>query len=198
LVRHAEVENPNDIEYMRLPGFGLSAWGRKQASELADFFEDKNISHIYASPLLRTKETAKIIAKGKLKISYCDELIEANFRKWEGIKRSERPKLEVEGYYNHPVKYSAILGESLADIQKRVMGKIFEIVENNQGRNMLIVSHASPVILASLFFRREPLSKFSKTTVNYAGVTTITFDNELECIGIHYNEYVGQREDENE
>ena len=193
VVRHAEVDNPENIEYMRLPGFGLSDWGRSQAEQLRDFFDDKKINIIYSSPLDRTKETAKIIAHGKIKVEYSRNFIEANFKKWEGIKRSERPRSEVDGYYRDPMKYSAIFGESLSDIQKRVLEKLFVVIEKNKGKNIIIVTHASPLIVAMLFFMKRPLSDFSKITVNYGGVATITFDDELECKGVVYNEYVKQR-----
>jgi probable phosphoglycerate mutase len=178
---------------MRLPGFGLSEWGRGQAEKLRDFFDDKKIDKIYSSPLDRTKETAKIIASDKTRIEYSNNFIEANFKKWEGVKRSERAKSEVEGYYRDPVKYSAILGESLSYIQKRVLEKLFVVIEKNKGKNIIIVTHASPLIVAMLYFMKRPLSDFSKITVNYAGVATITFDDELECKGVVYNEYVKQR-----
>jgi probable phosphoglycerate mutase len=197
LVRHAEVENPDDIEYMRLPGFGLSDFGRKQAEELSLYFKDKNISKIYSSPLLRTRETAQIIA-GAAKVTYCKEFTEANFKKWQGLRRSDRPKAEVEGYYKNPVKYSAILGESLSDIQKRVNKKLFRIVEDHQGENILIVTHASPLVVMMLFFENKPLSYFSKTLVNYGGIATITLDSQLQCRGVHYEDYVTQREEQDE
>lgn len=193
LVRHAEVDNPHNIEYMRLPGFGLSDWGRSQAEQLREFFESMGIDKIYSSPLDRTKETAKIIASGKIRVEYSNNFIEANFRKWEGIRRSKRPKSEIDGYYRDPVKYSAILGESLVDIQKRVLEKLFVVIEQNKGKKIIVVTHASPLIVAMLYFMRRPLSDFSKITVNYAGVATITFDDELECKGVVYNEYVKQR-----
>ena len=31
LLRHGEVDNPQEVYYGRLPGFGLSAEGRRQA-----------------------------------------------------------------------------------------------------------------------------------------------------------------------
>lgn len=195
LVRHAEVENPQKIEYMRLPGFGLSRWGRRQARMLAAFFADKDISHIYASPLLRTKETAKIIAGEDLRINYSNELLEANYKKWQGIKRSDRPQAEVDGYLKDPVKYSAILGESLVDIQKRVTRKIFEIAEKHPGRNIVVVTHAAPLIASMLFFENKSLTDFNKIIINFGCVATITLDSQLQCRSVHYNEYVSQRED---
>ncbi len=46
-VRHGQVHNPDGIYYGRLPGYALSASGR---------------AAVYCSPLLRTRQTARIIA----------------------------------------------------------------------------------------------------------------------------------------
>lgn len=198
LVRHAEVENPNDIEYMRLPGFGLSNYGLKQAQRLAEIFREKNIDSIYASPLKRTRETAQIIAGEGKRVNYRDNLLEVDYKKWQGVKRSERKKEELEGYQKNPVKYSAILGESLLDIQHRVNQELFEIIEKNKGKNIVIVTHAAPIITTRLFFENRSLMDFQKITTKYGSVTTIVFDDELQCKSIRYNEYVSQREGQNE
>jgi broad specificity phosphatase PhoE len=178
---------------MRLPGFGLSVWGTKQAGALAKHFAKLNISSIYASPLQRTKETARIIANGKLQVRYADELLEANYKKWQGLKHKDRDPKEVEGYLKDPVRYSAALGESLVDIQKRVVGKLFEIVEKHQEEEIIVVTHAAPAITARLYFENRPLDDYQKCLVNFGSVTMITFDDELKCNEVSYHEYVKQR-----
>lgn len=194
LVRHAEVENPKGIEYMRLPGFGLSKHGQHQAKELYRVFSKTGLDRIYASPLKRTKETALIIANGNIPIRYLEGLLEANFKRWQGFKREDRPREQVEGYWHDPVKYSAILGESIADIQKRVVGSLSEIVDKNQGHKIAIVTHAAPLVTARLFFEKRPLADFSQISVRFGSVTTITLNDRLECTKVGYHEYVDQRE----
>lgn len=191
LIRHGEVENPNKVEYVRLPGFGLSERGKEQAEELRQvFIEKNNVSAIYASPLKRTKETASILSGGKIPIKYSRELIEANYKKWQGMKREERSKKDIEGFLKDPVKYSAILGESLYCIQKRVVGEIFEIVKKHEGENIALVFHADPILTARLFFEERPLSDLIGIEVRHASVTTLVFDDELKCSNVEYKEYV--------
>jgi len=62
LLRHGQVENPKRVVKERLPGFPLSEVGREEGKEIAQFLARKNISAVYYSPLLRTKQTAQIIA----------------------------------------------------------------------------------------------------------------------------------------
>lgn len=190
LIRHGEVENPDNIEYMRLPGFGLSKTGTRQAKELKKVLDNKKISVIYSSPLDRAKQTAQIISGNKIPIVYSDSLIEANYKKWEGLSRDKRPKDELEGYIKDPAKYSAVLGESLSCIQKRVVETIFEAIENNQGKTIAFVFHADPIITARLFFEGRPVDDLMKIDLKHASVTSIVFDNKLKCEKVDYREYV--------
>jgi len=191
LIRHGEVYNPNDIEYIRLPGFKLSERGVKQVEKLRKvFIEKNNISIIYSSPLRRTKETSKILSNGQIPIRYADELIESNYKKWQGLKRDERKKEDIEAFRKDPIKFSATLGESLLCIQKRVVDKIFDIVEKHQGQNVALVFHADPILTARLFFEERPLSELMSLSVKHASVTSIIFDNKLKCKKVEYNEYV--------
>src|SRR5947207_15631849 len=79
LTRHGKVHNPNHILYGRLPRFGLSEQGKKEAQELCLSFKNKNISALYTSPLLRARQTAEIIGNELgLKPSINKNLIETD------------------------------------------------------------------------------------------------------------------------
>jgi broad specificity phosphatase PhoE len=60
-VRHGEVHNPQRVFYGRLPGFGLSDRGRRQARAAADALRHRQIAALYTSPLLRALQTARAI-----------------------------------------------------------------------------------------------------------------------------------------
>ncbi len=195
LIRHAEVENPEGIEYMRLPGFGISAFGEKQATKVGKKLRELGLDRIYASPLERTKETARIISDGTIPIRYLEDIIEVNYHKWQGIKKDDRDPGQVEGYAKDPVKYSAILGESLTEVQHRMKRALFGIIEKHPGERIGVVTHAAPVIVSRLLFEGKSLMEFNKCWVDFASVTTITLDSELRCEKVEYHEYVDQREE---
>jgi len=58
MVRHGEVHNPQKILYGRLPRFGLSANGRRQAQAAGRFLSRLPIQAVYSSPMLRARQTA--------------------------------------------------------------------------------------------------------------------------------------------
>ena len=61
LVRHGEVHNPRRVLYGRLPGYGLSADGRRMARQAAEYVQglDRPITALVVSPLQRTRESAE-------------------------------------------------------------------------------------------------------------------------------------------
>ena len=65
LVRHGEVHNPRRVLYGRLPGYGLSADGRRMARQAAEYVKglDRPIAALVVSPLQRTQESAEPFAE---------------------------------------------------------------------------------------------------------------------------------------
>ena len=85
LLRHGEVHNPAKILYGRLPGYRLSDEGVAMAKRAADWFADKDVVHLVASPLERTQQTARPLAEAKgLEISVDERIIEAG-NAFEGL-----------------------------------------------------------------------------------------------------------------
>lgn len=61
LVRHGEVHNPQRVLYGRLPGFGLSADGRRMARQAAEHIREvgRPVTALVSSPLQRTRESSE-------------------------------------------------------------------------------------------------------------------------------------------
>lgn len=188
LVRHAEVENPNHIIYGRLPRFDLSKRGLTQAYKLRDYFSDKNIAVVYASPLLRTRKTAKILSGGKFPIKYSRHFLEVNYKKWEGLRAQDRPNEELEAYIKNPDSLN--LGETMKQLQKRVVRGIENAVKKYKGKEIVIVSHADPIIIARLYYQKRPLSELCVVVEKNASIASLTFDDELKCKQVEYKEIV--------
>src|SRR5258706_2000196 len=79
LVRHGDIQNPQQIVYCRLPGIPLSDLGKQEAHTNALYLKDKQISGIFSSPLERCAETAQILSQElSLPFKVDDRLIEIN------------------------------------------------------------------------------------------------------------------------
>lgn len=62
LIRHAAPQDGTGIRYDVPPGPGLSASGKREAREMAEFLANRGITRILYSPLDRTTQTAQILA----------------------------------------------------------------------------------------------------------------------------------------
>ena len=78
LLRHGEVHNPDGVLYGRRDGFHLSELGRTMAQRVADTISDRDIVHLVASPLDRTRETiAPLAAARELEVHPDQRVIES-------------------------------------------------------------------------------------------------------------------------
>jgi broad specificity phosphatase PhoE len=159
LVRHGRVENPKGIIYGRLPGYHLSELGLEQARAAADRLADRDVGAIWASPLERAQETAAVIAAAlALEVVTDDRLIESA-NTLEGATRTVIGILRNPlrwWHFRNPLKPS--WGESFSDVKARMLAAVNEAVSAAGGREVVIVSHQTPVLVArfSLGGRRVP------------------------------------------
>jgi broad specificity phosphatase PhoE len=145
-VRHGEVNNPEKIVYGRLPKFALSELGKKEIVQTTHLLSKNKIAAIYASPLLRTRQSAEIISNVlHLPIHYAKDLLEIN-SPMEG-------KL-IEYVLRNTVNYNVFAtdenmhGETIEDVEKRIKKFINEIKKKHVGKNVVVVTHGDPIMLA--------------------------------------------------
>jgi len=120
--------------------------GRRQAFELVATFSSVGFSKIYSSSLIRSRETAEIIARSlRLAPPECvDGLRERNFGAIQGIPKAELADL-------NPVLLQQILkrnpathfeqGESMDEFADRVLDAIVSVARPNAGKRILVITH---------------------------------------------------------
>jgi len=151
LVRHGEaLSNLKGIvscwpEKKKNP---LTKKGRKQIESLAKILKREKIDLIFASDLLRTKETAEILAKEtNAKLFFSKELREWNLgvlnQKRAGLVWEEFEKEEKDVFKWKTKKPES--GESPLEVQKRMYRFFKELEEKYQGKKIVLVSHEFPL-----------------------------------------------------
>lgn len=86
LVRHGEVFNPQGVVYGSLPRFALTAGGVAQAQRVAGYLAEKPLAAVFASPLLRARQTAApIAARHGLRVKTNRLLTETDEGRLEGL-----------------------------------------------------------------------------------------------------------------
>lgn len=148
LIRHGATAN-NLAKPPRLQGQGLDAplspHGRQQAKQTADFLKARPIQAVFSSPLARARETAEIIAESwGSAVTTIDALTEADVGRWEGrswrdIEENDRE--EYQRFVELPEQYGYSGGESLPQVQSRVVPAMERLLEDNLGRQIVVVTH---------------------------------------------------------
>lgn len=178
LVRHGEVENPKGIIYGRLPGFHLSERGQRQAAAAAEHLKERDVGAVWASPLERAQETAAHIAElHGIEITTDDRLLES-INSFEGVGKTAYALLRNPRHWWHfrnPLKPS--WGESFKDIQARMVSAISDAFISAGEREVVIVSHMTPVIVARHALARRRTPPWLPTTPCQTGsVTTLSLE----------------------
>lgn len=156
LVRHGATVLTAEDRFAGATDVQLSDEGRGQARRLGQRLAQQKIAAVYASPLSRTVETAKLIsAPHGLEILTREGLKEINHGHWEQLTRKEveaKFPEEAAGWDSDPYTFSPTYGESGLAVTARALPVLIQIVRAHPGENVLVVSHKATIrlLLSSL------------------------------------------------
>ena len=151
LIRHGKVENPDHIFYT--PDFPLGVQGTHQAQALAKNIHDAGChpTRIVASPYVRTRETAEIIAQALdgREIKTDDRLVEWQVGDWFGKPLNDFRT--AAGYDEKPFHLKLKNIEQFESASTRIIAVIVELLTDMPEEGCsLIVSHREPMVAAIL------------------------------------------------
>lgn len=122
----------------------LTDVGRTQAAAVADALVDSDAEAIVASPLIRAKHTAQVMAKRLgLPLREMSDLREADFGKWEGLswaQLKERYPTELEAWLSDPA-VAPPDGESVEDVGRRARRARDKLITRYHEQTVLVVAH---------------------------------------------------------
>jgi len=156
LVRHGATVLTAEDRFAGATDVQLSDEGREQVRHLARRLSGQTISAIYASPLGRTLETARILAgPNGLEVQARDGLREISHGRWEQMTRREVETQfpdEAAAWNEDPYTFAPQGGESGLAVTARALPVLIEIVRRHPAENVLVVSHKATIrlLLSSL------------------------------------------------
>ena len=181
LVRHGQTPTTGATLPGRARGLHLSDTGLAQAVAAAERIAGlKEVAAVYASPLERTRETAKPIAAARgLKVQIHRGLLECEFGDWTGAKLSDLRKLpEWRTVQSYPSGFRFPGGESFAEMQTRMVGAIDELVARHPGQTIVAVSHADPIKAALAQALGTHLDLFQRIVVSPCSISAILYSSD--------------------
>jgi probable phosphoglycerate mutase len=156
LIRHGATTLSAEDRFAGAVDVPLSDEGRAQARRLGERLAGTPITAIYASPLSRTVETARLVgAPQKLEPRLEPGLREIAHGHWEGLKRREVEAQFAEEYAAweaDPFTFAPRDGETGLAVMARALPVIREIVLRHPDENVAVVSHKATIrlLLSSL------------------------------------------------
>ncbi|MDQ7879476.1 histidine phosphatase family protein [Microbacterium sp. QXD-8] len=158
LVRHGEVHNPARVLYGRLPGYGLSADGRRMARQAAEYVKslDRPVSALVCSPLQRTQESAEPFAEIFGMAPVIDERVIEPTNVFEG-KRMAIAMINPWNWRHLRKPALPSWGEPYADVVGRMNAAMTHAWDAVDSGDIVIVSHQLPIWITHLAVAGLPL-----------------------------------------
>ena len=159
---------------------GLTDEGRDQARATADWLAPlaDEIDVVVSSPVRRTLETAEILA-ARLGTTFVTEdgLAEMEFGTWEGMTFAE----VRESYPDDLQTWLGSVdtgpggGESLREVEKRVLTSLEQVLSEHAGHTVLAVTHVTPIQVLVTHAMGAPLESVHRMELAPASVTVLSF-----------------------
>lgn len=198
LIRHGESEaNREDIFAGHL-NVDLMPKGVEQAQKTAQYIvENYTVDKIYASDLKRAYKTGKTLAdKLGMEIIADKRFREIDAGEWDGIKFNELGDKYAEEFRiwrDDIANAKCTGGESVEDLRKRVFGAATEVAENNDGKTVVIATHATPIRVMQTYVQMGSLEKMNDIPwVSNASVSVFEYDNgKWTCKAVSVDKHLG-------
>lgn len=182
LVRHGQSETNPRGEFTGQLDVGLLPLGVIQAEKTAEFItQNYKVNAVYASDLKRAYITGEIIAqKASAEITADKRLREVNAGEWQGKKFTEIKDSFPEEWevWLNDIGNCRTGKESIRELGDRVCKALCEIAEKNEGKTVVIATHATPIRVATCLLGGFPVGHMKDIPwVSNASATEMQYDN---------------------
>jgi probable phosphoglycerate mutase len=148
LVRHGQTAwnaGAGEERFRGRTDLPLDDTGQAQSRAVANRIKKEPIAAIYASPLLRTRQTIEPLANERgTPIGSHDGLFDIDYGRFQGLTHSEAAAEDPELYARwrtSPAQVHFPDGERLADIQTRLLALLDELATHYRRQTVVLVGH---------------------------------------------------------
>ena len=156
-------------------GVHLNERGREQASTLTKHLVSVPIKAIYSSPLLRTLETARPLAKAKnIPIGRCSGVAEVRYGSWQGQKLRDLRRRKLWDTVQHrPSAVTFPMGESISHAQARAVDAIDTICSQHPRDVIAIFSHSDVIKMILAHYLGLHLDLYQRIAIRTASISDL-------------------------
>jgi 2,3-bisphosphoglycerate-dependent phosphoglycerate mutase len=180
LLRHGETDWNRELRFQGHVDVALNATGMEQARRLASRLAGEIAHHLYASDLLRARQTALPVAQELRLESVSDPALrEQCFGCVDGMKVDdikERHPQEWEGWLRFHEDFCMPDGESTRQFHARVMDAVNRMVTAHHGQTLVVVTHGGVLDMIYRTARSLGLSGPRQSDIPNAGLNRVRVD----------------------
>ena len=178
IIRHGEPEGGE--VFRGRTNHLLTSKGRFQFAQRL-VRHDAEWTHIISSPMSRCQESAETIAqKGGVSCVIDPRWIEIDYGDWEDRLIADVMSAEYEcmqQLWQAPMNFCAPQGESVPDLQARVIEAWDSLISQHQGEHVLVVTHGGVMrVLAQHLLSLAP-EAMNRLSIPYAGFMRFRIDH---------------------
>lgn len=183
LVRHGESAANRDNVFAGNYDAELLPRGYEQASLTARYIKETfNVDAVYSSDLQRAYNTGKCIADALgLTVETDRRFREIDAGEWDGVAFEEIIKTHPEEFkiWAYDIGHGACPGgENVVELGERVMSALCEKARENDGKTIVVASHATSVRVAYALAKYGKASDMEKLSwPSNASVSVLYYDN---------------------
>ena len=166
IIRHGKTDWNTLHKLQGRTDVPLNEEGRQMAEKAQEEYRDVHFDICFCSPLVRAKETAEILLRGRdVPVLTDNRLVEMGFGCFEGLENSfQIPDCPINVLFRAPEQYNSPPGgaESLDELFARTGAFLRERAEPllKEGKDVLIVGHGAMNSSIVCQVRQLPRSQF--------------------------------------
>ena len=178
LIRHGMTDVVNKQLSGWTAGIQLNAQGREEVESLGNQLKNVQLAAIYCSPLERTVETAEAIAAPHgLKVVASEGVGEIRYGDWTGLWGKDVEHDPVWHRWNaHRGESRCPNGESMIELQARMVGNLLDIASRHADQTVAVVSHGDPIRSAVAHFLGVSLAMVLRIEIDPASVSAVRIE----------------------
>ncbi|HZQ35762.1 MAG TPA: histidine phosphatase family protein [Dehalococcoidia bacterium] len=177
LIRHGQTDCSKENRFCGSVDVPLNAHGKAMAEALADAFAGEAWEAVYASPLLRARQTAEPLARRLgMTVQIEPGLREIAYGAWDGHLEAEIEQLhprEFAAWANDPGRVAPPGGETAPQIADRALAALHEIRARHPNGRVLAVAHKATIRILVCALLGIDVGLFRKRIAQEVGAATV-------------------------
>lgn len=173
-LRHGRTPNNAQARLQGQEDAPLDDVGFAQSRAAGEYIRERwQIDRVVRSSLTRTAQTVEAAGFGDIDTRIDDRWAEIEFGTYDN-RRIAEVLTELASSWASDIEYTPPDGESMGSLHRRVAGALEELrAGHTPGRNVLVVSHATPIKSAVVWAMGGPAEMILRLRISLASITLV-------------------------